>query len=666
EVENMQAIDNNNSLDSFGCKIDNVSDASGNPISYTINKTMMRVDLPKVLKPQQKLVFKIKWHYAITDRKKFWGRGGFEHFEDENDLFTITQWYPRLCVYSDFAGWQNHQFTGRGEFALTFGNFIVHITVPADHIVASTGECQNYNKVLSPIQLARFENAKNTDKDPVMIVTLNEAKQAEKKNTLHAGKTKTWIFKANNVRDFAWTSSRKYCWDAMYAAVKGKKDKVLCMSFYPKESYALYQKYSTKAVAHTLKTYSHFTIPYPYPVAQSVEASNGMEYPMICFNYGRTEKDGTYTQAAKWGMIGVIIHEVGHNFFPMIINSDERQWSWMDEGLNTFVQYLTEELFDPNYPTTRGPAFKITEYMRLPKEQLEPIMTNSENIIHFGKNAYAKAATGLNILRETIMGRELFDFAFKTYATRWAFKHPTPADFFRTMNDASAINLDWFWRGWFYDITPVDIALDSVNLFVPTTQTNIPFYKKDTLVYNPKIARPADISKQRNKANSSITFYVDRDTSLLDFYSSYKPDSIEKFIYTKYQGSPLTEEEEQKLMQNKYFYQLYFSNKGGMVMPLIIEFTYEDSTKETDKINTEIWRKNEKNVTLFYVKKKRVASIQIDPNKETADIDETNNIWPRTNNTLPTKFELYKKAKNITVEKPKNPMQKVGINNPIY
>src|ERR1700730_6710818 len=385
----------------------------------------------------------------------------------------MSQWYPRLCVYSDFQGWQNHQFTGRGEFALTFGNFKVQMTVPADHIIGATGECQNYQQVLTPAQFTRFQKAQ-TSKEPVEIVTLEEAKAAEKNKSKQK---KTWIFKADNVRDFAWGSSRKFVWDGMPAYVEGKK--VMCMSYYGKEAYPLYRRYSTKVVAHTIKTYSHFTIPFPYPVAQSVEASNGMEYPMICFNFGRTEADGTYSEATKYGMLGVVIHEVGHNFFPMIINSDERQWSWMDEGLNTFVEYLTEELYDNKFPTRRGPAYTITDYMKLPKDQLEPIMSNSENIVGFGPNAYSKPATGLNILRETIMGRQLFDYAFKEYARRWAFKHPTPADFFRTMEDASGENLDWFWRGWFYGIEPCDISLDSVKYFKADVNA-IPLLTKDT------------------------------------------------------------------------------------------------------------------------------------------------------------------------------------------
>ncbi|WP_332027856.1 M1 family metallopeptidase, partial [Kaistella sp.] len=406
---------------------------------YVVNKTMMRIDLPKVLKKGEKFVFKIDWNYNIPNRMTMGGRGGYEYFpEDGNDLYTITQWFPRMCVYSDFKGWQINQFTGRGEFALVFGNYKVTMNVPADHIVASTGVGKNFEQVLTPAQLQRWKQAQ-TANEPLEIVTLEEAKKAEKNKSKQR---KTWVFEAENVRDFAWTSSRKFVWDAMKVVIPENNNQVMAMSLYPKEAYNLYRKFSTKAVAHTIKTYSEFTVPYPYPVAQSVEAANGMEYPMICFNYGRTEKDGTYSEGIKNGMIGVIIHEVGHNFFPMIINSDERQWSWMDEGLNTFVEYLTEEKWDNKFPSRRGPAHTIVDYMRLPKDQLEPIMVNSENIIHFGPNAYAKPATGLNILRETIMGRELFDEAFKTYSKRWAFKHPEPADFFRTMNDASGENLD--------------------------------------------------------------------------------------------------------------------------------------------------------------------------------------------------------------------------------
>jgi len=642
----------------LGHQITKVTDALGKPLKYTINKTMMRLELPAVLKPGQRFVFKIDWHYTITDRMSRGGRGGYELFpEDGNYLFTITQWYPRLCVYSDFQGWQHNQFTGRGEFALTFGNFKVQMTVPSDHVVGSTGECQNYAQVLTPAQLGRWQKAQ-TSREPVEVVTLEEAKAAESKKS----KTKkTWIYKADNVRDFAWTSSRKFVWDAVPQNVQGKK--IMCMSYYGKEAYGLYRKFSSKAVAHTVKTYSDFTIPYPYPVAISVEASNGMEYPMICFNFGRTEKDGTYSEGTKNGMLGVIIHEVGHNFFPMIINSDERQWTWMDEGLNTFVEYLTEELWDNKFPSKRGPAYSITDYMKLPKDELEPIMTNSENIARFGPNAYAKPATGLNILRETVVGRELFDYAFKEYARRWAFKHPTPADLFRTMNDATGENLDWFWRGWFYSTDACDISLDSVKYARADTDAALPNGRSVTRrIEKPLVNDFEDISKVRNREDKKIQFYTDRDTAARDFYWRYARGlaSVDTSTYSTTMQIPYEQLDAAGKQQfaNKHFYELSFSNKGGLVMPIIVEWTFKDGSKQIDRIPAQIWRANEKQVVKFFMKDKEVTAIRLDPIRETADIDESNNTWGQI--PAPSRFRAYKQKMNAARGQSQgvNPMQR--------
>ena len=638
-IDNLEEAKSDNGL---GVNIVKITDLLGAKLKYTLNKTMMRVELPTALKPGQKFAFKVDWNYKITDRLTVAGRGGFEFFpEDGNHLFTMAQWYPRLAVYSDFQGWQHHQFTGRGEFALTFGNYKVAITVPSDHVVMATGACQNYPAVLSPAQLARWNKAQ-TSAEPVEVVTLEEAKKAEKTK---ATTQKTWVFNAENVRDFAFGSSRKFIWDALAANVEGKK--VMCMSAYGKEAYGLYRPFSSKAVAHTIKTYSKFTIPYPYPVAQSIEASNGMEYPMICFNYGRTEKDGSYTQAAKNGMLGVIIHEVGHNFFPMIVNSDERQWSWMDEGLNTYVEYLTEELYDNKFPSRRGPAFAIADYMKLPKDQLEPIMTNSENIIQFGPNAYAKPATGLNILRETIMGRDLFDYSFKEYARRWAFKHPTPADLFRTIEDASAEDLDWFWRGWFYSIDPVDIAIDTVKHAVYDATVAVPAARTmgPRGLSKPEVNSFEDISKIRNRNDKSIVFLTDVDQSLRDFYWRYdrglEPyDSVTKQPAMAMPAAEGLTDAEKAKYASANLYEVSFLNKGGLVMPIILEFTFEDGTKETQRLPAQIWRKNENKVTKVFLTNKKAVSIQLDPMRETADIDESNNKWP--NVAAPSKFALFK------------------------
>ncbi|MBC7720592.1 MAG: M1 family metallopeptidase [Pedobacter sp.] len=668
-VAGLQAMAEAKTDNGYGDKISKITDAlTGKVVKYTVNKTMMRLELPTVLKPGQKFAFNVDWSYKISDRLAMGGRGGYEYFpEDGNYIFTMTQWYPRLCVYSDFQGWQNHQFAGSGEFALTFGNFKVAMTVPSDHVIMATGEGQNYATVLSAAQQARWATAK-TAKEPVEVVTLDEATKAEK---APATTSKTWVFKADNVRDFAWGSSRKFVWDAMPAYIEGKK--IMCMSAYGKEAYGLYRKFSTKAVAHTIKSYSKFTIPYPYPVAQSLEASNGMEYPMICFNYGRTEKDGTYTEASKNGMLGVIIHEVGHNFFPMIVNSDERQWTWMDEGLNSFVEYLTEELYDNKFPSRKGAAWTITDYMKLPKDQLEPIMTNSENIINFGPNAYTKPATGLNILRETIMGRDLFDYAFKEYARRWAFKHPTPGDLFRTMEDASGEDLDWFWRGWFYSTDPCDIAIDTVKHAIFDANATAPsgggFGGRGgggTGVAKPVVPLFDDISKIRNR-DEKIVFAVNADTSLRDFYWRYDR-GIEPYDSTTKATLPpatataapeaLTADEKAKYA-NTHLYEITFSNKGGLVMPIIVEFKFEDGTSQIERIPPQIWRKNENSVTKVFMTTKKAVGIKLDPLRETADINEANNVWGNVN-AEPSKFALFKAGagnRRNPSATTKNPMQ---------
>ncbi len=641
-ITTLQHLEEAKTDNGYGDKISLLTDALGKNLKYTINKTMMRIDLPTPLKPGQTFTFKCNWSYKIPDRIAEFSRGGYEYFaDDENYLFTMTQWFPRLCVYSDYQGWQNHQFTGNSEFALTFGNYKVAITVPADHIVMATGECTNYASILNAKQQARWAKAQ-TAKEPVEIVTLDEATAAEK--TKSKAK-KTWNFSANMVRDFAFGSSRKFCWDAMPAMVEGKK--VMCMSAYGKEAYHLYRPYSTKVVAHTIKTYSKFSIPYPYPVAQSIEAANGMEYPMICFNYGRTEKDGTYTEANKNGMIGVITHEVGHNFFPMIINSDEREWSWMDEGLNSFVEYLTEELWDNKFPTRRGPAFGAVDYMKLPKDQLEPIMTNSENLISLGNNAYTKPSCGLNILRETVVGRELFDFGFKEYARRWAFKHPTPADLFRTMNDATGENLDWFWRGWFYSTDPCDIAIDTVKHAVfADVPVNSEARENKVSLQKPLVNAFEDISKIRNREDKRIVFAVDADTSLRDFYWKYDRgvipyDSTIKYTTTNGGGRTELNDDEKNKYANTHLYEITFSNKGGLVMPVIVEFTFEDGRKQIERIPVQIWRRNENKVTKVFMTTEKAIAIKLDPMKETADINESNNTWGNVE-AEPSKFSIFK------------------------
>ena len=628
-----------------GFKIEQITNTSGQAMKYFINKTMLRIDLAKPLMPGQNISFQVKWWYNINDRMQVGGRSGYEYFDiDQNYLYTIAQFFPRMCVYNDVTGWQNKQFLGRGEFTLPFGDYIVNITVPADHIVGATGECQNYATVLTAEQRKRYEMAKKSD-SPVLIITQQEAEAAEKE---HAQKTKTWTYKATNVRDFAFASSRKFIWDAQKQTV-GNKD-ILCMSYYPKEGNPLWERYSTKLVAHTIKTYSKYTIDYPYPVAISVHSKwIGMEYPMICFNGGRPEADGTYSEGEKYGMWGVIIHEVGHNFFPMIINSDERQWTWMDEGLNTFVQYLTEQEWERDYPSRRGPAYLIADYMRGDVNGISPIMTNSESIKQIGNHACGKPATALNILRETVMGRELFDFAFKTYCQRWAFKHPTPADFFRTMEDASAVDLDWFWRGWFYTTEHVDIALTDVKWFELNTQN--PNLEKDFL-QKQDAGKDVFIGATRNKTAIEQTIN-EKDPQIDDFYAKrniYKVDALDQQAYQKFLSNAKAEDQ-QYLASSKEIYELSFENIGGLVMPLIIEVTFVDGTKKVERIPAEIWRIQEQKVSKVFIYDQPVVSFRLDPFLETADTDLDNNTWPPK--MQPTRYQLYKQEQIR-----ENPMQR--------
>ena len=610
---------------------------------------MMRINLSKPLLPKESFEFNIDWWYNINDRLEIGGRSGYEYFEEDNNyLYTIAQFFPRMCVYNDTEGWQNKQFLGTGEFTLPFGDYDVKISVPTDHIVAATGELVNAKEILSSEQIERLEKAKNSEKEPVFIVNEKEAIKNEK--GVKKG-IKVWHYKAENVRDFGWASSRKFIWDAMIVRQPSKD--VLAMSFYPKEGNPLWEQYSTKVVAHTLKCYSKYTFDYPYPVAISVHTKwIGMEYPMICFNGGRPEKDGTYSKRTKYGMIGVIIHEVGHNYFPMIINSDERQWTWMDEGLNTFLQYLTEQEFEKGYPSRRGPAYKIVNYMKGDKDRISPIMTNSESIHQFGNNAYGKPATAMNILRETIMGRELFDYAFKMYSNRWMFKHPNPEDLFRSLEDASSIDLDWFWRGWFYSTDHVDISLDNIKYYRINDQNPVT-NKADkkinfTEVYN------KDISNQRNK---EMVTYRENDKGLEDFYTSYDPFKATQKEIKKYEKfkENLNEDELEIINSNQHFYELKFSNIGGLVMPIILDFTFSDNTNKIIKIPAEIWKKNSSQITKVFAFDKEVRLIELDPFMETADTDRSNNFWPPK--MEPSKFELYK-YKNRRSRPSDNPMKK--------
>lgn len=607
-----------------GFNIEYVNDSKGKPMKYTINQTMMRIDLPTPLKSKEKIEINIKWWYLINNYRVDGGRSGYEHFDsDGNNLYVIAQFYPRMAVYNDVEGWQNMQFWGAGEFALPFGDFDVNITVPADHILEATGDLLNRKEVFTSEQLKRYELAEKTYDKPVVVVTQAEAELASKS---FSDKKKTWKFSAKNVRDFGISTSRKFIYDAM--AVKLSEKSVMAISLYPPEANPLWGDLSTKTVAHTLKSYSSHTFDYPYPKAISISAEDqGMEYPMICWNYGRPDENGFVSDRIKYGMQGVIIHEVGHNFFPMIVNSDERQWSWMDEGLNTFMQYMAEQEMNVNFPSQRGPAKNIVPYMSGDQNFLEPIMSNSEGIHQFGANAYGKPATGLNILRETIMGRELFDHAFKTYANRWKFKHPTPDDFFRTMEDASAVDLDWFWRGWFFSTEYVDLGIKEVKQY----------YVSETA---PKETKEVAIRRGRfNQEKGPFVYLLAGDSKDLDKKSKKALAISDVKILNDFVQEKYSAEERNKLKQPKFFYEVTFDKPGEMLMPILVELTFEDGTTEFHNFPVQIWRKGNQTATRVFATDKKVSKIILDPKLETADIDVSNNSWPKAE--IKSKFDQF-------------------------
>ena len=635
QVSQLSTFANNHLGDPFdgGFNIEHVLDAQGKPLPYIINQTMMRIDLPTPLQSGGQVSFSIKWWYNINNHVVNRARSGYEYFsKDDNRAYVIAQFFPRMCMYDDVEGWQNYQFWGNGEFALPFGDYEVNLTVPANFIVDATGELTNRKEVFTKEMMSRYKKAKQTYDKPVMIVTQQEAEANEKTTTT---KTKTWKFSAKNVRDYGFTASKKYIWDMMAVKV-GDRD-VMAVSLYPKEGNPLWEEWSTRAVAQTLETVSRYTFDYPYHKAISVHAKNqGMEYPMICWNYGRPEEDGTYSDRVKFGMISVIIHEIGHNYFPMIVNSDERQWGWMDEGLTTFIQYLTEQEFGQRYPESipgldkypsrRGEAKKIVPYMSDDQDFLAPIMSNPENVFQLGPNAYGKPATALNILRETIMGHELFDYAFKTYSQRWMFKHPTPEDFFRSMEDASAVDLDWFWRGWFYTTDFVDIGVESLNTVQMTSQPPAAYIERlKSFGYSIEDLPP-------------LVFRVNEDDE--DYDENAAPFAgLDAEDYLDEAGLTVAQE---NLEKTNYLYEITFNKPGGLVMPILVEYTYADGSTLTERYPVQIWRKNDDSYTRLLASEKEIVGVQVDPNEETADVNTTNNSWPRTK--VQTDFDRFKET----------------------
>ncbi len=668
-----------------GFEIKHVTDRDGNSVPYTIARTMMRVDLAEPLAPGANTSLNVGYGFKVNDATVIRARCGYEYFKkDNNRIYEVAQWYPRVVAYTDYTGWQHKQFLGAGEFTLELGHFDVSLTVPADMVVAATGELKNAAEVLKPEWIERLAVAREANK-PMYVITPEEATENEKSRVKT---TKTWFFRAENVRDFAFAASRKFIWDAMGVEVERvdlgkfaepkpqatsslelikpdaetpakeeesaadttpKTNRVLAMSYYPNEANPLWFQYSTESIAHTIEVYGKFAFPYPYPVAISVNGPvYGMEYPMICFNGPRPEDDGTYTKATKYGLISVVIHEVGHNYFPMIVNSDERQWTWMDEGINTFLQYLAEQAWEDDYPSRRGEPEKIVPFMQGGHQR--PIMTGSEEILQFGNNGYAKPATALNILRETILGRELFDFAFREYARRWRFKRPTPADFFRTMEDASGEDLDWFWRGWFYSTDHVDIAIDNVRLF------KIDSGDPDESAERKRQERDKQEKSLSDERNKMLPKRINLQPGLKDFYNTeydeFNVEEDDRKSYRKFIDG-LDTDERSLLRRATNFYVVTFKNVGGLVMPIIVRLHYTDGSSELVSIPAQIWRHDGRSVNKLFMTDKELLRVELDPKRQTADVERSNNHWPPK--LEPSRFKLFKD------ETPKNPMQKAKV-----
>ena len=637
ETQRVASFTNDYLIEPFdgGFNIEAVQDTNGKPLPHMINRTMMRIELPEPLISAGTFSFTIKWWYHINNHVKRRGRSGYEYFpKDGNRAYVIAQFFPRMAVYSDVEGWQNSQFWGRDEFALPFGDYEVNISVPADHILDGTGVLTNRKEVFSKTMMKRFKQAQKSYDIPILIVTQEEAEAAEKTKSTEK---KTWKLHAKNVRDFGFATSRKFIWDMMAVEIGGQN--IMAVSMYPKEGNPLWEDWSTKAVASTLKSYSRMTFDYPYHKAISVHAKNqGMEYPMICWNYGRPDAEGNYSDRTKFGMMSVIIHEVGHNFFPMIVNSDERQWTWMDEGLNTFVQYVAEQDFArwypeaitglEAYPSRRGPAYKIINYMGGDQNYIAPIMTKGLNTYQFGNNAYGKPATALNILRETVMGRDLFDYSFREYSRRWMFKHPTPEDFFRTMEDASAFDLDWFWRGWFYTTDFVDIGIKDVKKYYVSS-------KPSTATVERMKARGASLSDY-----PPLVFMIEEGSS--DYKAALEQGSLldNSSTLKEYLMDNFTPEARADMKNPSFFYTITFEKPGGLVMPIIVKYTYSDGTSKTETYPAQIWRFNDLEVRKAIASEKEIINITIDPNKETADVDSSNNMWPKE--IKATDFDRFK------------------------
>jgi hypothetical protein len=406
-----------------------------------VEGTVMKVDLATPLAPGKMTTFDVAWHFNIPEH-------GADRMGRDGSLFELAQWYPRLCVYDDLRGWNTEPYLGQGEFYLEYGDFNVAITVPAGYIVASTGTLQNGAEVLTPAETSRLAQAAKSD-TPVHIITQqdlqNGAARPRKTGTM------TWHFAAKSVRDAVWAAAPDYLWDA--SSYQGH------MAFaYYRPSATETWKDAADMARMSIMEYSERWYPYPYPQISAVEGPiSGMEYPMLAMET---------KSADKYDLYNVVTHEIGHMWYPMIVGSNERMHMWQDEGFNTFINYFSEAR---RYPEKGSYEQRVAHDRQMVEQFMshnydEPLEVQPDRINPnlLGENAYVKTAVGLAQLRDEILGPQAFDEAFREYTRRWAFKHPSPADFYKTMEDVSGKRLDWFFREWFIENAHFDVGIDTL------------------------------------------------------------------------------------------------------------------------------------------------------------------------------------------------------------
>ncbi len=554
-------------LDTKGYSITRVQLVSKNgqktDAAYVLQGTQMKVPLSSPLATGGAQDIEIDWSYVMPESfASRNGRGAREKLKDGWE-YLAAQWFPRAAVYDDVVGWQNDQFYGQGEFYLNFGNYDVSITVPHNHIVQSTGVLHESGR--GPDIHAARAPCEGVHLASNRFTSSPRTKRTRRPRAQLVQQPFTWRFKAENVRDFAWASSAGFIWDAAGFRYSPTAKPIEMHSLYPREALGVWDSLSTKAIAQTMRTYGRLAFEYPYPKASNIHGIvGGMEYPMIAFCGARppANANAAVLKSVGYGLVAVTIHEVGHNWFPMIVASDERKWTWMDEGLNSYLEGMASVEFDLSWPKARLPmvAANIVGYMK--NTDQVPLMTESD-LIHrgFGPNGYTKPASGLFILREQVLGPQFFDAAFREYSAAWMFKHPQPADFFRSMMQASGDNLNWFWRGWFYSTHANDQSLGTVE--------------------------------------------------------SQSADSLGMSA------------------RGRFYNRVTLENKGGLVMPAIMEFTFTDGSKERVKLPVSIWRNNEKKFEYGRFSQKELQSVELDPDNVLADINRENNKWSRPAAAIP-------------------------------